>query len=278
MINKLLTISLLILFTITFSACEDKKSNTQVNKEKKEIKFTPKLPIPSGSQEIRDTKLNMVSLWYKAKHDPVPAMKIGYAYSEELHDYEKAFEWFKYANSMIPLGENSYFACYALQQLKRYDEAISWCNNAIELKWDKALVLLGSVYSDANKYNEAAKYYIQSFEKTKDGLSANNLGYLYSTKIKDYKEAEKWYKEAIQHDYKEAYQNIANFYFDRLNDKIKASAYAIALINTIYTEDSVIRLLKNDMKIPNETIQKGYELQLNSPEFPIHYDGKLDLE
>ncbi len=267
-------IVLIGILTISFSACENKYEKKE---EEKEVKFTPKLAMPEVKEE-HINKYFKLSVWHSAKHDPIPATKIGYAYSEELKDYEKAIEWFKYSDSMIPLGENSYFACYAYQQLKQYDEAIKWCQNSIDLKWDKALVLLGTVYEDNNKYNEAVNYYKKSFEKIKDGLSANNLGYLYSTKLNDYVEAEKWYKEAIKLNHYSSYQSFATFYYKDLKDNVKASAYAIALINKEYTKSSVIKLLKDEWKIPNETIRKGYELQLNSPDFPIKFEGNLGLD
>ncbi|RXJ67615.1 hypothetical protein CRV08_09605 [Halarcobacter ebronensis] len=276
MINKLLTISLLILFTITFSACEDKKSNSQVNKEKKEVKFTPKLKIPEWDEDGGKKIWNTYKNWHDAKHDPIPAMKIGYAYSEELHDYKKAFEWFKYANSMIPLGENSYFACYALQQLKRYDEAISWCNNAIELKWDKALYQLATVYYKKKDFNNALIWFTKAYEKG-EKTAITSLG-LANEKIGNYKEAENWYKIGIKESNINSYHNIGRFYFYIMKDNLRASAYAIALIDKEYTKSSVLKVLQKEWKIPNETIKKGYELQLNSPEFPIHYDGKLDLK
>ncbi|PHO14501.1 hypothetical protein CPH92_11880 [Malaciobacter marinus] len=164
-----------------------------------------------------------------------------------------------------------------MQKLKRYDEAISWCKKAIDLKWDKALPLLATVYEDNKRYYEAIKYYKQSYNKTKDGLSANNLGYLYSSKIKDYKEAEKWYKKAIRLNHQSTYQSFATFYHEDLKEDIKASAYSIALIDTKYTKSSVLKVLQDEWKIPNNIIQKGYELQLNSDEFPIKYKGQLGL-
>ncbi|WP_419767545.1 tetratricopeptide repeat protein [Arcobacter sp.] len=268
MIKTIVKILIIGIISISFTACEDNK------KEDKEVKFTPSLLIPN-SENLR--KMGLIGLWYDAKKDPVPATKIGYAYSEELHDYKKALEWYKYADSMIPLGENSYFACYALQQLKKYDEAITWCKKAIDLKWDKAIVLLATVNEDNKKYDEAIKYYKQAYNKTKDSLSANNLGYLYSSKIKDYKEAEKWYKKAIAQNHHSTYQSFATFYHEDLKNDIKASAYAIALINTKYTKRSVLKLLQNTWKIPNKTIKKGYELQLNSDDFPIKFKGELGL-
>ncbi|WP_133116799.1 tetratricopeptide repeat protein, partial [Malaciobacter marinus] len=171
-----------------------------------------------------------------------------------------------------------YFACYALQKLKRYDEAISWCKKAIDLKWDKALFRIGDIYKELNDYDKAVFYYKQSFEKTKDKMSANNLGFIFSKKLNNYQKAEKWYKEAIKLNNYESYKNISSLYHEKLKNDIKASAYAIAVIDTKYTKASVLRVLQNDMKIPNDIIQKGYELQLNSDEFPIKYKGKLDLD
>jgi len=233
MIRTMLKIVLISILTLSFTACENKYEKKQ--KEEKEVKFTPKLPMPEWD-ELGKSKLNgYTGNWHKSKEDPIPAMKIGYAYSEKLKDYEKAIQWYKYADSMIPLGENSYFACYAYEQLKQYEEAIKWCKNSIDLKWDKAIVLLGTVYEDYTKYDKAIEFYKKSFEKTNDKIAANNLGYIYSKKIKDYKEAEKWYKEAIRLDYRNAYQNISTLYHKRLKDDIKASAYSIAVINTEYT-------------------------------------------
>ncbi|MCP4970643.1 MAG: sel1 repeat family protein, partial [Arcobacter sp.] len=45
-----------------------------------------------------------------------------------------------------------------------------------------------------------------------------------------------------------------------------------------FTKSSVLNTLQNTWNIPNETIQKGYDLQLNSDEFPIKYKGNLGLK
>ena len=231
--------------------------------------------------EVKEEHINKyfkLSVWHSAKHDPIPATKIGYAYSEELKDYEKAIEWFKYSDSMIPIGENSYFACYAYQQLKQYDEAIKWCKNAVDLNWDEAIFRTGKILELKKEFISAVGYYKKSFDKTKDGVSANNLGLIYSLELNNNDEAEMWFKKSIEEKYPLAYKNIAIFYHKDLKDNVKASAYAIALINKEYTKSSVIKLLKNEWKIPNETIKKGYELQLNSDEFPIKFEGDLDLD
>ncbi|RXJ99158.1 hypothetical protein CRU98_07280 [Arcobacter sp. CECT 8986] len=273
-VKTIINILIIAIISLNLTACEDNKNSNKI-KEEKEVKFTPSLPMPS-SENLRE--MGLIGLWYDAKKDPVPAMKIGYAYSEKLHDYKKSLEWYKYADSMIALGENSYFACYALQKLKRYDEAISWCKKAIDLKWDKALFRMGDIYNELNDYDKAVFYYKQSFEKTRDKMSGNNLGFIFSKKLNNYQEAEKWYKEAIKLNNYESYKNISSLYHEKLKDDVKASAYAIAVIDTKYTKSSVLRVLKDDMKIPNNIIQKGYDLQLNSDEFPIKYKGKLDLD
>jgi len=280
MTNKFLKILIPIFIVFNFSACEEKVSqNTQINKEKKEqVIFTPQLPMPSGLKEIRDAKLNMVSLWHDAKHNPIPATQIGYAYANKLNDYEKALEWFEYSNSMKPTADNSAYACYVLQEMKQYDKAIKWCNDSIIQESNKeALFMLGTIYEDTQKYDKAIEYYKLSANKGYVN-AMNNLGFVYNEKLKDYNQAEQWYLKAVKKRNYTAFNNIALFYHEDLHDDIKASAYAIALIGNKYSYRSVMNLLKKDWKIPNEIIKKGYELQLNSAEFPVKFDGELDLE
>jgi len=272
MIKKIIKLGLISLITFVFIACEN---NAQI-KKKEEVTYTASLPLPQWDKEAKKTLDNYWSNWSDAKKDPIPATKIGYAYAEELKDYDKAIEWFKYSNSMKPMPENSNYMCYAYQMKKEYEEAINWCKNAIELGSDEALFRLGKVNELKGNYNEAITYYKKIVEKTKDIMAISNIGASYF-ELKDYDNAEKWYKKAIKEGNLESYQNIATFYHKGMNKDIKASAYAIALINTKYTKGSVLKLLKEEWKIPNETIKKGYELQLNSDEFPIKFKGELGL-
>ncbi|MGA1939422.1 tetratricopeptide repeat protein [Arcobacter sp. YIC-310] len=268
MIRNIVKIVLVSISVFIFTACEPIQ-------KKEEVKYKASLPMP----EVKDEHINeyfKLSELSSAKKDPIPATKIGYAYSEELKDYDKAIEWFKYSNSMKPMGENSNYMCYAYQMKKEYKEAIKWCENAIELGSDEALIGLGFSYSKLKDYENALKWYLKASEKNHPD-SMINLGTIY-TKIKDNKNAEKWYKKAIEKEDLDAYQGISKFYYDNLKDYTKASAYAIALINTKYTKGSVLKLLQKTWRIPNETIKKGYELQLNSPDFPIKYRGDLNLE
>jgi len=267
MIKNIVKIVLASISAFIFTACEPIQ-------KKEEVKYKASLPMPE-SGNLRE--MGLIGLWYAAKKDPIPATKIGYAYSEELKDYDKAIEWFKYSNSMKPMGENSNYMCYAYQMKKEYKEAIKWCENAIELGSDEALFQIGKIYENLKNYDMAIKWYEESAKKN-NNKAMNNLGLIYNEKIIDLKKSETWYKQAIKNKNLIAFHNIAHLYYLELKDNVKASAYAIALIGNKYTERSVLKLLQNKWKIPNETIKKGYELQLNSPDFPIKYKGDLNLE
>jgi hypothetical protein len=272
--NKtLIKILLPIFITLSFSACEEKSSQESKTQE---IVYIATLPMPSGLKEIRDAKLNMVSLWHDAKHNPIPATQIGYAYANKLQDYQKALEWFEYSNSMKPTADNSAYACSALQQLKDYDKATKWCDNAISLGSTKVFIILASIYNEKQDYQTTEKWLLKAFD-SKDKDAPISLGYLYANNLKDYVKAEHYYKEAVKIKDLEAFHNLSRLYHHKLKDDIKASAYAIALIGNKYSYRSVINLLKKDWKIPNEIIKKGYKLQLNSDEFPIKYKGDLGL-
>jgi hypothetical protein len=86
-IKTLIKISLISLLTISFIACSSEK--------KEEVKNT--LPIPNVLEEDIG-KYYKLSDYISAKKDPKAATKIGYAYSEELQDYKKAIEWYKYSH------------------------------------------------------------------------------------------------------------------------------------------------------------------------------------
>ncbi|WP_419777434.1 tetratricopeptide repeat protein [Malaciobacter marinus] len=270
MIKKIVKIVLVGIIALSFISCENNQTTN-----KKEVKYTASLPMPKVN-ENHINKYFKLSELSSAKKDPIPATKIGYAYSEELKDYDKAIKWYKYSNSMKPTGTNSNYMCYAYQMKKDYKTAIKWCENAIKLGNDEALLLLGNAYTELKKYKESIKWIKKAYEKNNPD-SAINLGYSYS-KLGDYNNAEKWYKIAIKNNDYEAYKNISTLYNEKIKDNVKASAYAIAVINTKYSKPSVLNVLKNEMNIPNETIKKGYELQLNSDEFPIKYKGKLGLD
>ena len=173
LIKLTITLSLILIFT----ACEDKDEQLKASLSKPNV------------EESHINTYFKLSTWFDADHNPASATKIGFAYSQELKDYEKAIEWYKYSNSMKPSGANSNYACYAYQQLKLFDEAISWCKHAVELGEEKALIGLGSAYDSLKNYDEAIAIYKKAYDK-KLPEASNNLGTSYSFKG-DFKEAEK---------------------------------------------------------------------------------------
>ena len=253
---------LIILILSNFTACSENNEET---------KLVSSLSEPEWDNNIN--KMGLSASYLKSKADPISATKIGFAYSEELKDYEKALEWYKYSDSMKSLSDNSNYACYALQELKKYDEAIPWCEKAIELGSSEALFQLGSTYFSKNDFENSLIWFKKAHENGNKNAS-NNIGLIY-VEFRNYEEAENWYKIAVNNKNFDAYVNLSNLYYDFLNDNVKASAYAIALINTKYKKQSVLKVLQKEMKIPNNIIKQGYELQLNSKEFPIKYEGEL---
>ena len=65
----------------------------------------------------------------------------------------------------------------------------------------------GLKYHTQKNYKEAEKYYKQSFLKKADGDTAYNLGVLYDT-LNDTKQAEKYYKEAVRLGQSKAYYKL----------------------------------------------------------------------
>ncbi|QKF78015.1 tetratricopeptide repeat protein [Arcobacter defluvii] len=274
MIKGIIKVILLLLLTLTFSACEEKSSQESKTQE---IVYIATLSMPEWDKIAKSKLDGYTANWHDAKHDPIPATQIGYAYANKLQDYEKALEWFEYSNSMKPTADNSAYACYVLQEMKQYDKAIKWCNDSIIQESNKeALFMLGTVYYDVEQYNKAIEYYKLSANKGfTDALT--NIGYIYEEKLKDYKEAEQWYLKAVKEKSYKGFHGLSYLYYSKLNDNVKSSAYAIALIGTKYSQRSVLKILQKERKIPNDIIQKGYELQLSSDEFPIKFKGDLEL-
>ena len=95
--SRLIKIVLIGIVALSFTACENNQTTS-----KKEVKYIASLPMPEWDKEAKSRIDNYWSQWNDAKTDPSAATKIGYAYSEELKDYDKAIKWYKYSNSMKP--------------------------------------------------------------------------------------------------------------------------------------------------------------------------------
>ncbi|RXJ87744.1 tetratricopeptide repeat protein [Arcobacter sp. CECT 8985] len=250
----------------------------QLNSLDFKYKYKKKLELiaqkPTSLKEVVSLNYKLKSLWENAQKDPKAAITIAYAYKKYKKDYKKAIYWYKYSDAIKPLPKTSTYICYCYQKLKEYDRALRWCKKAKKQGSKEALFQLGTTYFYLGEYENSLKYFLKSSKIGK--TSELNLGFVYS-KLKNYKESEKWYKKAIKNNKREAYKHISYFYHDDLKNDIKATAYFIATINTIYDKKSVLNLLQNNWKISNETIKKGYKLQLNSDEFPIKFKGNLGL-
>ena len=237
--NNILKIVLVSLLTLGFTACDDNESSSMISSEKK-----VKLPKPEWDSRLSDVEPDTGKWFQLANDDEIAAYNIANTYRQDLKDNKKAIEWYLYSDSIKTINQN--------------------------------LVNMASSYKDLKNYDMAIKYYTQAY-LAGDKKAAEGLALLYEINLNDYKKAENWYKKAIERDSISAIKNIGLLYHDILKDDIKTSAYYIALIDIRYTKELVLKLLQEEWKIPNETIKKGYELQLTSDEFPIKYKGKLDL-
>ena len=238
--NNILKIVLVSLLALSFSACDDNESSSKMISSEKKVR------LPKPEWEDRLTNYKDTGKWFQlADDDERAAFNIGNTYSDKIKDYEKAIEWYLYSDSIKTDASN--------------------------------LFNLALNYDENKNYNSAIKYYKKAFllGKTK---SAHNLGLLYEEVLKDNQNAVKWYKKAIERENTIALKNIGLLYHNDLKNDLYASVYYIALIGTGYTKDEIITFLKKEWKIPNETIKKGYELQLKMEGLPKRYTGDLNLE
>lgn len=115
-------------------------------------------------------------------------------------------------------------------------------------------------------------------ENAKNNSSyANKIAELYHNVIKDYEEAEKWYKTAINKNNYDAFENLSTLYLTELKNETIGVAYALALIDIKYSQSDILARLRNKWQIKNETIEDGYYLQLNMPGLPRRFKGDLEL-
>ena len=89
----------------------------------------------------------------------------------------------------------------------------------------------GLKYHTEKNYKEAEKYYKESFLKKADGDTAYNLGVLYDT-TKDVKQAEKYYKEAVRLGQVKAYYKLGYLYSKNKNKNLAIENYKQAVEKT----------------------------------------------
>ncbi|AXX86547.1 tetratricopeptide repeat protein [Malaciobacter marinus] len=240
--NNILKIVLVNLLALGFIACDDNKSSTNIKSEKK-----VKLPKPEWDTRLANVEQN-TGKWYQlADNDEIAARNIAIIYRDELKNYKKAIKWYLYANSININADN--------------------------------LFGLALTYDDLKDYDNAIKYYKESFNLKYKEETINNLSLLYKKNLKDYKNAAIWYKKGIKRESIYSIKGMANLYHNNLKDDVKASAYLLNLIAyKEFEKEKTLKYLKEKWKLSNETIKKGYELQLTMPGLPKRYKGKLGLD
>ena len=236
--NKLIQIALIAIFAFNFTACEDKKEFKDTLGIEKENK--KKLPKPEWDTRLQN--YDNTNIWFQeADENEIAASNIGVIYSNEIKDDNYAIKWYLYSDSIKNDADNLFYMALS--------------------------------YEDIRDYNNAIKYFKKSFELNRVD-SATNLGNIYQD-LKDYKNSEIWYKKGIEKKSISSLKNIGLLYHNDLKDNIKACAYYIALIDVKYSKERVLNVLKNKWKLSDETIKKGYELQLTMPGLPKRYTGGI---
>ncbi|OCL96693.1 Tetratricopeptide repeat protein [Aliarcobacter thereius] len=244
------------------------------------------LPEEKRVEEIVKREPSIKPLYWDGKdllsfnHQDETTAKRAFKEAMELfykEKYSEAMEWIEYSNYIMPLAENSRQACIVLQNMKKFEESISWCTQGHELGDDLSLLGIALAYRGVKNYEEALNWAFIANEKQIPG-SADVIGLAYSA-LGDYVNAEKWFLQAIKDDPKDsqALNNLISFYIEDLNDKIRGAAYAIASVNNVFPAHTIAKFLIVTHKIPLEDLQKAYELQLNNPILPYKYEEKEKL-
>ena len=189
-----------------------------------------------------------------------------------LKAYPEAVEWYEDSDSY---PEAAFSLGYFYQNtLKDYKESIIWYKRAYEKGYVKAANNMGTVYEDLEDYKESIRWY-EIASNAKVDKAPTNIAYVYKKIFKDYNNSIKWYKIGIERESRFSIQGIAWLYHESLNDDIKASAYMINLIEYGETKEYIISFLKEKWNLSDETIKKGYELQLTMPGLPRRYKGGI---
>ncbi|WP_324172393.1 tetratricopeptide repeat protein [Sulfurimonas sp.] len=120
-------------------------------------------------------------------------------------------------------------------------------------------------------YPNAIKWYKKAIQKG-DVDAINNLAILYKEQ-KDYPNAIKWYKKAIKKGHIDARKSLGLLYHQQ-KDKLNSATYMMGMIGHPYTKERVLGLLRDDWKIDEPTLKKAYKLQKTL--VPNPYTGGID--
>jgi len=220
-----------------------------------EVKFNdPRLlRYPEARQWSKDADTNGES-----------AYNIGVLYDDVIKDNDKAIEWYQKAYEMDDKGASGSSANnlgYIYADLKEYEKSKEWYKKGIIKNSPSANFGLGLLYKKDYKMG--------------DMRGANSLGLLYQHDLDDNKNAEIWYKKAVEKNHKKAIGNLAKLYHKQNKNQLGA-AYLIALINNGHTKQKVLTYLKTKWKLTDKELQEAYKVQLVL-DIPKHYyDPELE--
>ena len=237
--KKLLTsLILLSIMSLTLISCEEKSKPIGPL-----VTFTRELPIYKKSD--MDPRLKRhpqaVMMYEEAGSSPASAFDLGNFYKNDLKDYQ---------------------------------EAIVWYTRAYEKGYKKAANNMASAYVDLVDYDNAVKWYKISISKGNE-KSYFNLAYVYDKYLKDKTNAIKYYDLDIMKNFnKDAITNLGLLYAKE-KEYIKSAAYFFNLITYYTKKETVLKYLRDDLKYSEETIKKGYELQLTMPGLHDRYKGGI---
>jgi hypothetical protein len=220
--------------------------------------------------------------WYnEAAVDSDAAFNIAVTYDEDLNDLNKAKLWYHYAWSLKDDRDIAVNLGATYEDLKEYDKAKQWYEKAAERKSKDGMFNLALLYDEHyKKYDKAIELYKKAHEMG-DTKSLAALGRAYELGLNDLETAKQWYQKAIDNGDSTGIRLMAWMYHD-MDDDITASAYMFNLI-AYYAQGSktkekkelkeTIDFLKDEWHLDDQTIQKGYELQLTMDNLPKKYRG-----
>jgi hypothetical protein len=134
---------------------------------------------------------------------------------------------------------------------------------------------LALLYDEHYKeYDKAIELYKKAHEMG-DIKSLAALGRAYELGLNDLETAKQWYQKAIDSGDSTGVR-LMGWMYHRIGDNITATAY---MINMLEYEDVTLKQLIDYIKdrwgVDDQTIQKGYELQLTMDNLPKKYRGGI---
>lgn len=141
------------------------------------------------------------------------AFKIANKYFESK-DYTNANTYYEIA---IRKGYDPHTIAEKYFEKEKYNESIQWYKKAVDKGDKSAKFRLAYSYNTIKDYDNAIKYYNEYLTYSEYEIAMNNLANVYRWGKKDYKNAIKWHKKAIEKGYKHGHFAIA-YSYDMLKD------------------------------------------------------------